>query len=273
MALRPPSGEVTALAWAPDGRALYLASGLDVWRARRDGAPPVLVATLADEANDRIVRLEPAVDPGVVVAMTAGPPGPDAEANARFWRVLVGSGSAREITARDFGMLAADRGPYTSERAAPLVDPSGRWELRVVAASRDAAVPSEAVVVAPAGGGAERAVAETASLPVDGLGPEDGRYTGTIADAGWAGASGTVVFVAPASCEEACAGPMFAVEADGSGIRRLASNVVALPRTWNGTQAAVEEGHGDARRVVVVDAASGERVELGPGAGPRWAPR
>jgi hypothetical protein len=266
--LAPPGGAATAFAWSADGHSIWMAAGLEVWRVGLGGGEPERVVSLRDEANDRIARLEAGLDAGLVLAMTAGPPGPEQYVDARYWRLEAEAGAAREVSARDFGALAADPGPHTASRATPLVDPTGAWQLVV------APTPGgDVLLVSAVGGGAETTVASVEALPPDALGADAGRYTGAIADAGWAGAPGTVVFVAEAVCEdEGCRGPLFAVGADGRGLRHLASEVVRVPREWNGPEAAVEERGPRGPRVVVVDAVTGRRDDLGPGAAPRWRP-
>jgi hypothetical protein len=126
---------------------------------------------------------------------------------------------------------------------------------------------TERLLVAPAGG-APRSLVDLAALPVD----ADARYTGVFDDAGWAAGRDTVLFVAETHCGETCSGPLFAIEPDGAGLRRLAASVEEVPREWNGTEAALADFPSGTEVVMLADVATGERVELGPGAMPKWQP-
>ena len=73
-------------------------------------------------------------------------------------------------------------------------------------------------------------------------------------------------------CGDFCYGPLFAVEADGSNLRRIGASVDVVPDEWNGHQLAFEDFPSDRRAVVVVDVATGERFEVGEGRSPAWKP-
>jgi hypothetical protein len=261
-----PAGEATAVAWG-DVRTVYVASGLEVWRTTPDAGEPARVAVLRDEANDAIARLEARLDGRGLDAMTARATGAERFANARFWEIDAATGMARETSARTYDTLAGRRPRGTSELEVPLVSPTGRWELRV--AGFETAVPgaSERIVVRPSGGGDETTIADVRSLPAG-----DTRYTGIVDDAGWAAGTDTVLFVAETLCGETCSGALFAVDVDGSNLRRLGESLEEVPREWNGTAAAFDDFPSGTRTIVVVDVATGDRVDLGAGAGPKWQP-
>jgi hypothetical protein len=259
--LAGPEQVPTALAWAPDGAAVYVAAGLEVWREPADGGAPSRLAAVRDEANDALVRLDARVDGRGLVAMTARTAGPERLSDRRYWEIDTPSGAVRETSARGADALGGRRPRVTSGFADAVVSPTGRWELRVAPATVRG--PAERVVIGPKGGEG-REVVNLAALPRR----ESGGYTGVVDDAGWAAGADTALFVAETGCDEVCAGALFAVEPDGSNLRRIASSVEEVPREWNGTAVVFA----DSGTVVVCDVSTGERVELGPGAAPAWRP-
>ncbi len=264
--LAPLPAPASALAWYAAGDAVALASGLSLYRLPLDGAAPTLIATIRDDANDTIVRLDARVDGVGFVAMTALGSGSERFSNRRYWEIDA-AGAIRETNARGADALAARRPRATTELETPVVSPSGRSELRVALPERAGLGASERLEIAEAGGAARTL------LTIADLRATTPNLTGVVDDAGWAGGSETVLFVAESVCGETCSGPLFAVEPDGSNVRKLAESVEEIPREWNGTEVVFDDFPTERQLVILFDLATGERVDLGPGAGPKWAPR
>ncbi len=261
-------GEASAVAWG-DAGTIVVAIGMSIWRASVDGGVSSRVAEIRDPSNDAIVRLDVRIDGSGVVAMSAATTGAERFANARFWSVSLVTGTVAEISRRNYDELAGLRPATTSESTTPVTSPTGRWELRV--AGFETAVPgaSERVVVAPAGGGRQVSVADIRSLPTS----TTTRYTGIVDDAGWAAGGDVVLFVAETTCGETCSGALFAVDVDGANLRRLGDSVEEVPREWNGSEAVFSDFPTSTETVILSDVATGERVDLGTGRGPKWQPR
>jgi hypothetical protein len=262
----PPA---TAVAWSDDGRALFVAREMEIVRVPAAGGEEVAVAHVRDEANARIGQLETSVLGGALLARTESD-GPDPLADARYFEVRLEGGLTIEVGAREFERQAGVRTRPTAAGDEPIVSATNRWRVRVVGQelAEGVGAAGERLAIAPAAGGEERDLVRISDLPRD----EGAIFTGLIEDVAWAAPSETILFVAQTDCDPICRGLLFAIEPDGSSMRRLASGVSRVPTETNGSLLAVGEVGPSGPVVVLVDLVTGERRELGAGSAPAWEP-
>ena len=272
---RGEAAGVEAFAWLSP-TALVYSAGMELWRIGVDGAgDPEPIAILPDAANTRVAELVLAIGRPTLLALTAGPEGIGQYDHSRFFAVELGQGPAgakvEEIDSETYRTRAGIPRPPEPGRSPPLVSPSGRWSLRVEGGAAGPGDPAEVPerLMIEGSDGTARVLVDAAKLPLEEGAPP---YTGFFNDVAWAPGTDTVLFVAQRECGDFCYGPLFAIEADGSGLRQLASSVSVVPREWNGTRLLLDDFPADRQVVVVVDLVSGARAEVGEGSDPKWQP-
>lgn len=255
--------EPAALAWAADGRSLFVGLGLELRRIRPEGGPPDLVAVIRDPANVRVADIHATGD-GLVVCTDR----PGGRGSERWFRVDAATARQVEIDRAEAERLSGASAGVATPGSSAAVSPDGAWALRIQPADLGDAAGDRILAVPARGGGAVRELAAARRLPA----PAGERYSGAVMGAIWSAEPGIALALAETGCEPECAGTLLAVRVAGGAALRLGGPVSTVPAGVHGRWVAFVEGRGLDRTVVVADVVSGARTELGEGTSPVWRP-